>query len=401
MGHVGQELGLVLASDLELGALVLDGLEEPGVRNRHRRVGGERLQERGRAGRDLPAARLVVPREHAHRLAAGDHRDHEEAVRAQRLEEVLRLQIEIGGQRLVVAEEERPALAEGLVHRAGLDERNLEVLEVLPLVLGKAGAGKVHQPVSLRAHPPHVDAVEDAHARGLLQDPAELLLERERLLQGRGESVELLHVSRQASQLPTLGFDLAKQARVLDGECRLGREGFQDVDHLGRKLAGCLPNQGQAADDLFLAEQRHRHHRPEASSDQRVADLAPVDAGHRDVRNLDGFARFRGAAHHAFSLAQRHCPQCSARPWSWSRISCFPARSLSGRPARACSTSGRCCRWSTRYTAECAPRCRLAGSRSCTALTARSCSPLFPHCVTSPARRAWYSWTDTRTPTSG
>ena len=56
----------------------------------------------------------------------------------------------------------------------------------------------------------------------------------------------------------------------------------------------------------------------------------------------------------------------------------LPGPSLSVPPARACSTSGHCCRWPARCTAGCARRCQLAGFPSSTAPTVLCCSLRFP-----------------------
>ena len=56
-------------------------------------------------------------------------------------------------------------------------------------------------------------------------------------------------------QLGALVPDLTEETGVLDGEGRLGGERLQDVHDLRRKLAGGFPVEGQAADDLVLAEQ--------------------------------------------------------------------------------------------------------------------------------------------------
>ena len=53
VGHVGQELGLVAVGLLELAALVFDLAEEPGVLDRHGRLGGERLEEVDHLRREL------------------------------------------------------------------------------------------------------------------------------------------------------------------------------------------------------------------------------------------------------------------------------------------------------------------------------------------------------------
>jgi hypothetical protein len=53
----GQELGLVLARDRELAALLLNLAEEPRVLDGQRRLGGERLQELTTSGANSPGVR--------------------------------------------------------------------------------------------------------------------------------------------------------------------------------------------------------------------------------------------------------------------------------------------------------------------------------------------------------
>ena len=54
MGHVGQELGLVLASDFELAALLFDLAEQPRVLNCQCGLRGEGLQELNGPSRKQP-----------------------------------------------------------------------------------------------------------------------------------------------------------------------------------------------------------------------------------------------------------------------------------------------------------------------------------------------------------
>ena len=73
VAHVGQELGLVLAGDRELAALLLDLAEEPGVLDGQRRLGGERLQELDDLRREL-SGRPPVHRERADDLVLPQER---------------------------------------------------------------------------------------------------------------------------------------------------------------------------------------------------------------------------------------------------------------------------------------------------------------------------------------
>ena len=64
---------------------------------------------------------------------------------------------------------------------------------------------------------------------------------------------ELRLVAIRDLELAALLLELLKQARVLQGQRRLGREGLEQLDHLDRELAGRLPSQREAPDDLVLA----------------------------------------------------------------------------------------------------------------------------------------------------
>ena len=84
---------------------------------------------------------------------------------------------------------------------------------------------------------------------------------------------------------------------------------FRTSIDLRRELAGRLPGQGQAADDLVLAEQGHGEERPVAEPDERVPDAALVGPGLGDVGDLDGLAHLGRAPHEPFALPERRRPQ--------------------------------------------------------------------------------------------
>ena len=100
-------------------------------------MGGERSQEADRLGRDRAPARLVVPGEEPHRLAPGDHRHHNEVPGAQagrHRRHVLRLEVQLGGEWVLLVEHEGYPLAVSLVHRPRLDQGDLDALEGLELL---------------------------------------------------------------------------------------------------------------------------------------------------------------------------------------------------------------------------------------------------------------------------
>ena len=77
----------------------------------------------------------------------------------------------------------------------------------------------------------------------------------------------------------------------------------------GGNSPGALPVEGQAADDLILAQQRHGEERPVAGPDERVADAALVGARAGDVGDLDGLAQLRRAPHEPFALPEGRRPE--------------------------------------------------------------------------------------------
>ena len=110
-------------------------------------------------------------------------------------------------------------------------------------------------------------------------------------------------------ELAALLLDLAKQPRVLDGERRLGAEGLQQLHGLGRKLAGRIAVDHQAAHDLALAQERDGEQGAEARVHERVAHGPRVHARHGDIRELYGLAGLRGASERALAQADRHGAQ--------------------------------------------------------------------------------------------
>src|SRR5499427_10157512 len=114
-----------------------------------------------------------------------------------------------------------------------------------------------------------VDAVEEE--LGVAEDGVE---RRAELVAHVGEELRLVPAGQ--LQLPPLVLDLAEQARILDGQGRLGREGLEQLDDLRRELARRLADEDQAADDLVLTEERHREHRPIAGLEGNVTDAALV-----------------------------------------------------------------------------------------------------------------------------
>ena len=81
VGHVGQELRLVLAGDLELPTLVRDLAEEPGVLDGQHRLGGKGLQQSRRpSGENAPRSRRTITTS-SEQLVFPDHRHRDDRAR--------------------------------------------------------------------------------------------------------------------------------------------------------------------------------------------------------------------------------------------------------------------------------------------------------------------------------
>jgi len=119
---------------------------------------------------------------------------------------------------------------------------------------------------------------------------------------------ELGLVTARRLELPALVLDLAEQAGVLDREGRLGGERAQQIDRLGRELAGTVPGHRDAADEPVVVGHRHGEDAPDAGGDQVVSHPALVGARHRDVGHLHGLAGDRGAPDRALALRDPNAP---------------------------------------------------------------------------------------------
>ena len=78
-------------------------------------------------------------------------------------------------------------------------------------------------------------------------------------------------------ELEALLLELAVEPGVLQGQCRLAREGLHQVDRLVGEATGPLATDDERPDDLVLAEHRHRHQRAPAVV---VQDLEVRVEGH-------------------------------------------------------------------------------------------------------------------------
>src|SRR4029453_3852850 len=97
--------------------------------------------------------------------------------------------------------------------------------------------------------------------------------------------------------------------RVLDGQGRLGGEGFEQVDHLRRKLSRRLLVDGQTANEVILTQQRNGQKCAVSRPQQDITQGTAVRAFLADVWNLDRLARHGHAPHVAFTTADRSAPR--------------------------------------------------------------------------------------------
>src|SRR5437899_4238334 len=98
---------------------------------------------------------------------------------------------------------------------------------------------------------------------------------------------ELRLVAVGGLELAALVPDLAEEPRVLDGQSRLAGESLEEIDDLRGELSGCLSGDGEAPNQVALAQQRNAEERPGSRSQQDAAARSPVCARLRDTDKLD------------------------------------------------------------------------------------------------------------------
>ena len=94
--------------------------------------------------------------------------------------------------------------------------------------------------------------------------------------------------------LPALVFDLAKQPGVLDRQRRLRRESFQQLDHLGTKLAGGFSPHHQSANNAIFAQEGKGQARAETIAPQHFAHARRIAVLIRNIGNLNRLTAVRG-----------------------------------------------------------------------------------------------------------
>src|SRR5262249_7895288 len=115
---------------------------------------------------------------------------------------------------------------------------------------------------------------------------------------------ELRLVLARGLELPALDLDLAEEARVLDGERGLCREGTQQLNDLRRELSGDLPKDSEGAEQVLLTDERHPEQSWVAAAHER-ARHPTVGGRDQDVRQLNRFLRLREPPGGAFPFADR------------------------------------------------------------------------------------------------
>ena len=90
------------------------------------------------------------------------------------------------------------------------------------------------------------------------------------------------HVGQEGALVPGRLFERAVEAGVVDRQGRLGREGLEQGDDLGRERARRPPRHDQPAEDAVLAQERDGQHRVQALREQPIADLGGEHVRVRD-----------------------------------------------------------------------------------------------------------------------
>ncbi len=85
-------------------------------------------------------------------------------------------------------------------------------------------------------------------------------------------------------KLAALLLDFREEARVLDRDHRLRREGFQELGGGGRKLAGCAAAHDQCADDAVRPQERNHEERAETGLEDDIRD--GIGGFRREIRPL-------------------------------------------------------------------------------------------------------------------
>src|SRR4030095_7756704 len=87
-------------------------------------------------------------------------------------------------------------------------------------------------------------------------------------------------------ELGALVSDLKEETRILNRQGGLGRKRPQKLDDLWLKGASGLPDHGEAAEQVILADEGNREEGPVSGANERTTDSA-LGGRCQDVRHLD------------------------------------------------------------------------------------------------------------------
>src|SRR5205814_9597762 len=105
-------------------------------------------------------------------------------------------------------------------------------------------------------------------------------------------------------QLAALELARAEQPRVLDGEGGLGGKGTQEADDVWCEVSGGFADDGETAEEMILADERHREEGAVARAHKGPAHPA-LSRCRQDVRHLDRFRYLRQPSRCAFPFSDR------------------------------------------------------------------------------------------------
>ncbi len=159
------------------------------------------------------------------------------------------------------------------------------------------------------------------HALGEHLGEADDRVERRAQLVGHvGEELRL--VLARDRKLLALVLQLVEQSRVLNGQCRLGGEGFQQLDHVGREGTLFAAQHDQTTQQALLAQQWQSEHRTHALACQKRLHLGSDGSEFGFyVGDLHGLAGDAGAPDSALAEVNGCGPQ---------RLQVFRCDSMSG-----------------------------------------------------------------------
>ena len=263
VGHVGQELRLVLAGRLQLAARLLDLLEQPGVLDRQHRLAGERLQEIDDGLRKL-ARRLAADDQDADDPLLANERHGEQRPEAGPLEHVDTSGLVPAAARGEVGDLDGRAglrrLAEDrVVVRAWtglLDRRDQLVRHLI--------GGAKRELTGVRIQLVDRATVGASEASRVRDDRGQHLLEVERRGDGLADLAERTLLLDRLRQLARALLQLLEQAGVLDGDDGLVGERLQQRDLMLGERTYLVTTDGRSADRPSLPNQRNGQRCPVA-----------------------------------------------------------------------------------------------------------------------------------------